>query len=120
MCSYFLCVVVVNPLTSYSDGTIDYQGRQHAIDFVLSPYYGDDELDFDDAQETLALTYRSTFRYTERNNVPTTGLDALGVRAAQSGFPSNPLADPQMPIANSSFSRLTLDLEGLVLNSDGT
>ncbi|TCD61258.1 hypothetical protein EIP91_008707 [Steccherinum ochraceum] len=102
------------------DGTIDYQGRQHAIDFVLSPYYGDDELDFDDAQETLALTYKSTFRYTERNNVPTTGLDALGVRAAQSGFPSSPLADPQMPIPNSSFSRLTLDLEGLVLNSDGT
>ncbi|THH31649.1 hypothetical protein EUX98_g2550 [Antrodiella citrinella] len=102
------------------DGTIDYQGRQHAIDFLLSPYYDDANLTFDDGQQTLALTYKSTFRYSERNNVPTTGLDALGVRPAQAGFPTDPLADPEMPIPNSSFPRLSLDLEGLVLNTDGT
>ncbi|KAH8103411.1 esterase-like activity of phytase-domain-containing protein [Cristinia sonorae] len=102
------------------DATIDYQGRQHAIDFLLSPYYDDDNLSFSDAQKTLKLTYKSTFRYTERMNVPTTGLDALGVRAAQAGFPTNPLADPALPIPNSSFPRLSLDLEGLVLNKDGT
>lgn len=103
-----------------SDSTIDYQGRQQEIDFVLSPYYGDSNLSFTDAQETLALTYKSTLLYTERENVRTSGLDALGVRPAQSGFPDVALADPEMPIPNSSFSHLSLDLEGLVLNPDGT
>jgi len=113
--------IVAQPDRGFNvETTIDYQGRQHAIDFVLSPYYDDGDLDFDDAQKTLALTYKSTFLYSERNNVPTTGLDALGVRPAKAGFPNDPLADPEMPIPNSSFSRLSLDLEGLVLNKDGT
>lgn len=60
--------------------------------------------------------------YTDRNNGATTGLDALGVRPAAAGFPSlqQPAADPPLPIPSSSDNRLTLDLEGLVLNSDGT
>ena len=65
------------------DGTIDYQGRQHQIDFMLTPYYGTDNLDFDDALDTLKLTYRNTLLYTERNAQKTTGLDALAVRPAQ-------------------------------------
>ncbi|TCD69611.1 hypothetical protein EIP91_007034 [Steccherinum ochraceum] len=117
----FSGTVITQPDRGFNvDNTIDYQGRQHAIDFVLSPYYGDNNLTFADAQKTLALTYKSTFRYSERNNVPTTGLDALGVRAAQSGFSRDPLADPQLPIANATFPRLSLDLEGLVLNKDGS
>ena len=50
----------------------------------------------------------------------TTGLDALGVRSAQSGYPTSQLADPPMPIPSSSFNHLSLDLEGLVLSPDGT
>jgi len=52
--------------------------------------------------------------------VKTSGLDALAVRAATSGFPSNPLADPQLPIPSTVEPHLTLDDEGLVLNADGT
>lgn len=105
---------------SHSDGTIDYQGRQHQVDFVLNPYYSTTKLSFTQAQQTLQLTYKNTLLYTERSNGKTTGLDAGGVRAAQSGFPTDPLADPQMPIPKKSDNRLTLDLEGLVLNSDGS
>ena len=102
------------------EGTIDYQGRQHQIDFVLNPYYSTSDLGFTDAQQTLQLNYQDTLLYTERAGAKTSGLDAAGVRAAESGYPSNPLADPQMPIPSSSINRLTLDLEGLVLNADGT
>ena len=102
------------------DGTVDYQGRQHLIDFVLSPYYSTAALSFTAAQQTLKLTYKNTLLYTERNGTVTTGLDAGGVRAAESGFPTDPLADPQMPIPKKKDNRLTLDLEGLVLNADGT
>ena len=105
---------------SFSDGTIDYQGRQHQIDFVLNPYYSTSALSFTDAQDTLQLTYKDTLLYTEREGAKTSGLDAQGVRAAQSGFPSTPTADPQMPIPSKSLNHLSLDLEGLVLNTDGT
>lgn len=101
-----------------SDGTVDYQGRQHDIDFVLSPYYGAVALNFADAQKTLALTYKSTLLYEERNDTKTTGLDALAIRPQDVGFPDDPLADPPMPIPF-QFNHLTLDLEGLVLNEDG-
>ncbi|KLO16353.1 hypothetical protein SCHPADRAFT_901583 [Schizopora paradoxa] len=102
------------------DGTVDYQGRQFDIDFVLTPYYGTADLSFDDALQTLSLTYIRTLLYTERNDTKTTGLDALAVRAADSGFPQDPTADPPLPIPSQSFNRLTLDCEGLVLNADGT
>ena len=58
--------------------------------------------------------------WTERAHGVTTGLDAGGVRDAQSDYPDAPLADPEMPIPSSKDNRLTLDLEGLVLNADGT
>ncbi|CAL1710830.1 unnamed protein product [Somion occarium] len=102
------------------DGTVNYQARQHVIDFVLSPYYGDVDLSFADAQKTLQLTYKSTLLYTERNDVQTSGLDPLAVRAAQSGFPNILAADPEMPIPSKSFSHLSIDAEGLALNDDGT
>ena len=72
-----------------------------------------------DAQKTLDVKYRKTLLYTERNIFPTTGLDALGVRNAQEGFPVVASADPQVPIASLTFDHLSLDLEGLVLNADG-
>lgn len=107
-------------ISIHREGTVDYQGRQHQIDFVLSPYYSTSDLAFSAAQQTLQLNYQNTFLYTERAGAKTSGLDAGGVRAAASDFPSNPLADPQMPIPSKSINRLTIDLEGLVLNSDGT
>ena len=101
------------------DGTIDWQGRQHQIDFMLTPYYGTDNLDFDDALDTLQLTYRNTLLYTERNAQKTTGLDALAVRPAQPLSEFISIADPALPIAPAN-QHMSLDAEGLVLNADGT
>ncbi|KAI0339337.1 hypothetical protein BDW22DRAFT_1409186 [Trametopsis cervina] len=117
----FTGTLIVQPDRGFNvDGTVDYQGRQHQLDFVLSPHYATSNLSFTAAQQTLLLNYKGTLLYTERAGAKTTGLDATGVRNAQSGFPSNPLADPQMPIPTKKDNRLTLDLEGLVLNPDGT
>ncbi|KAJ3478425.1 hypothetical protein NLI96_g9767 [Meripilus lineatus] len=113
--------IVAQPDRGFNiDGTIDYQARQHSIDFVLSPYYGDTPLNFTAAQQTLQLTYRDTLLYTERNNVKTSGLDPLAIRPAQSNFPSVASADPPLPIPATTFSHLSVDAEGLVLNDDGT
>ncbi|KIP05896.1 hypothetical protein PHLGIDRAFT_128612 [Phlebiopsis gigantea 11061_1 CR5-6] len=100
--------------------TINYQGRQHDIDFVLSPYYGAADLTFNQSQKTLNVTYKRTLLYKDRFGVKTSGLDPLGVRAAELGYPLVALADPIVPIPNSSFSHLSMDNEGLVLNADGT
>jgi len=104
------------------DGTIDYQGRQLDIDFVLTPYYGTTNLSFADGLKTLSLTYKRTLLYTERLGKKTTGLDALAVRPQTFGFPEIATADPPLPIPalNASFNRVTLDMEGLALNADGT
>jgi hypothetical protein len=77
-------------------------------------------LSFTDAQKTLKLKYVKTILHWDRNNVKTSGLDALGVRPAQHGFPQNPDADPEMPIANATYQHLSIDAEGLVENVDGT
>ncbi|KAG6807695.1 hypothetical protein H0H93_001204 [Arthromyces matolae] len=103
-----------------SDGTVDYQARHHEIDFVLSPYYSSSKLSFADAQQTLALTYVKTVLKTERNETKTSGLNPAAIRAVTSGYPTLYTADPQMPIASTSESHLTLDIEGLVANADGT
>ena len=79
---------------------------------MLTPYYDTIKLDFNDGLNTLQLTYRDTLLYTERNDQKTTGLDALGVRPAQQ-------SDPPLPIAPSN-GHLTIDAEGIALNSDGT
>ncbi|KAJ7203249.1 esterase-like activity of phytase-domain-containing protein [Mycena pura] len=100
--------------------TIDYQARRHEIEFVLTPYSGSADLSFAAAQATLALTYRNTTLLVERNNVKTSGLDPGAIRAAQPAFGTNPLADPQMPIASTAESHLTVDAEGIVANADGT
>ena len=102
------------------DTTINYQGRQHTIDFVFRPYYGTANLSFAQAQKTLQLKYKKTLLYFDRGHVKTSGLDPLGVRRAEFGFPLISVADPVMPIPNSSFSHLSMDNEGLVLNRDGT
>lgn len=103
-----------------SDTTINYQGRQHDVDFKLKPYYGAENLTFNQSQSTLELQYKKTLLYKDRFAVKTSGLDPLGVRPAQIGFPALAISDPEMPIPNSSFSHLTLDCEGLVLNADGS
>ncbi|KAI0330295.1 hypothetical protein GY45DRAFT_758973 [Cubamyces sp. BRFM 1775] len=116
----FKGTIVAQPDRGFNiDGTIDYQARQHEIDFVLSPYYDSDNLSFDDALQTLKLTYKDTLLYTERESRKTTGLDALGVRPAESLARFLTIEDPALPIAPSNGD-LAVDAEGLVLNSDGT
>lgn len=102
------------------DGTIDYQARQHEIDFVLTPYYNTAALSFGAAQKTLQLTYKTTTMQVERNNTKTSGLDPLSIRPAQAGFPTLATADPQMPIASAGEPHLTIDAEGIVANADGS
>ncbi|KAF8887862.1 esterase-like activity of phytase-domain-containing protein [Gymnopilus junonius] len=102
------------------DGPIDYQARQHEIDFVFTPYYGTANLTFQAAQQTLQLPYRDTTLMFERQDKTTSGLDGDGVRTAQSGFLTNPLFDPVMPTDSTKDDRLVLDVEGVVANSDGT
>ncbi|KZT22044.1 hypothetical protein NEOLEDRAFT_1244195 [Neolentinus lepideus HHB14362 ss-1] len=112
---------IVQPDRGFNiDGTVDYQARQHVIDFVLSPYYGADDLSFTTAQQTLQLDYKSTLLYYERNSTKTTGLDSLAIRPQQAEYPQNPLADPPMPIPNATYNHLCTDAEGLAINSDGT
>lgn len=107
-------------IVNYRNGTIDYQGRHHEIDFVLSPYYGTANLSFTAAQNTLKLDYKKTILHFERNDTKTSGLDALAVRPAQVGFPQFVDADPEMPIPSTQLPHLCLDTEGIISNADGT
>ncbi|CAA7270994.1 unnamed protein product [Cyclocybe aegerita] len=100
----FSGTIVARPDRGFNvDGTVDYQARQHEIDFVLSPYYGTANLSFSNAQQTLQLQYRNTTLQFEREHKKTSGLDPTGVRSAQTGF-----------------QELVLDVEGMVANADGT
>ncbi|TFL03130.1 esterase-like activity of phytase-domain-containing protein [Pterulicium gracile] len=108
-------VLTVSPDRGYNvETTIDYQSRSHDISFVLTPYEGADSLSYEDAQKTLRLTYEGTTMRRERGGRNTTGLDAKGVRSA------GEYADPAMPIAAKTDDRLSLDIEGIAMNSDGS
>ncbi|KAJ7766026.1 esterase-like activity of phytase-domain-containing protein [Mycena metata] len=113
--------LVVQPDRGYNViSPIDYQARRHELQFVLNPYSGTAALSFAAAAQTFAISYKNTTLEVERNNTKTSGLDPSAIRAAAPGFGSNPLADPQMPIASTAEPHLTVDAEGLVANTDGT
>ncbi|KAF9556491.1 hypothetical protein CPC08DRAFT_737062 [Agrocybe pediades] len=117
----FTGTLVVHPDRGFNvDGTVDYQARRHELQFTLSPYSGSANLNFTSAQQTLKISYVDTILEFERNHTMTSGLDPTAIRPAQSGFPGLPLADPQMPIASTKEPHLVLDVEGIVLNADGT
>lgn len=110
----FAGTLYVHPDRGYNiDKTVDYQARHHTIDFVLTPYEKKKKLTFEDAQATLQVAYTGTILKTERDGKKTTGLDAAAIRDA-SGI------DPQLPIASMSDDRLSLDVEGMVANADGS
>ncbi|QRV99558.1 hypothetical protein RhiJN_27577 [Ceratobasidium sp. AG-Ba] len=105
--------LIAQPDRGYNvEGTIDWQGRQHTFDFVLSPYYGKSKQDFDTGARSLSLQYMSTLLYS-RAGVPTSGLDATSSIASSGTYP----VLPAPPGAN---PKLTVDTEGLVLNADGS
>jgi hypothetical protein len=85
---------------------------------VLTPYNGTKKLSYDDAQKTLQLKYESTRLEVDDLGKTTTGLDGLGVRPAVTV--SGVKKFPELPAASSSDLRLSFDIEGLVLNSDGS
>ncbi|KAJ7079242.1 esterase-like activity of phytase-domain-containing protein [Mycena belliarum] len=117
----FTGTLVVQPDRGFNvQNTVDYQARRHELSFVLTPYYGADALSFEAAQQTFRVTYQNTTLEVERNDTKTSGLDATAVRAAMPGFGTDPLADPQMPIASKAEPHLSIDAEGLVANADGT
>ena len=115
-CFLLLLVLIFE---KFSETTIDYQARQHEIDFILTPYTKSKKLSFEDAQKTLKLSYQKTTLMFERNGVKTSGLDGLAVRPAQSEYPQVANADPEMPIPSSNYSHLSIDVEGLVAAADG-
>lgn len=116
----FFIKVLLTEFTLYRDGTIDYQARQHEIDFILTPYYASENLTFQAAQQTLKVTYRNTILQFDRLHKKTSGLDPTAVRDAQLGSNIIPFLDPAMPIVSKADNRLVLDIEGLVANADGT
>ncbi|EIW65453.1 hypothetical protein TREMEDRAFT_36273 [Tremella mesenterica DSM 1558] len=104
-------VMMVQPDRGHNTvGTIDYIGRHHFIYFTLNPYYSSTKLDYQSAKSTFQLSYQSSVFYKESDGNPTTGLDALGVR--NSTIP--------LPIASSTYDHISVDNEGLIINSDGT
>ncbi|KAL6298120.1 hypothetical protein BKA93DRAFT_91460 [Sparassis latifolia] len=74
----------------------NYQGRIYEYAFVLQPYYGTNNRWYDDAAETLQLTYLSTMLHHDRGHVNTIGLDTPAVRAAMAVYPQLPDADPHI------------------------
>uniref|UniRef100_A0A8H7XLP0 Phytase-like domain-containing protein n=1 Tax=Psilocybe cubensis TaxID=181762 RepID=A0A8H7XLP0_PSICU len=117
----FSGTLVVHPDRGFNvDGTVDYQARRHELRFTLSPYTSSTQLTFSAAQQTFNISYVNTTLEVERGNTKTSGLDPSAIRPAQSGFPTVPTADPQMPIASNSEPHLVLDIEGIVLNTDGS
>ncbi|TFK63558.1 hypothetical protein BDN72DRAFT_902320 [Pluteus cervinus] len=121
--SAFSGTFIVHPDRGYNVvQPIDYQSRHHEVDFNFFPYSGSAPLSFEGAQKTFQPKYVKTVLKVERDNKNTTGLDALSVRAAQKGFddPNNPQADPALPVSSTQPDRLTLDVEGIVANPDGS
>jgi hypothetical protein len=70
-----------------TEGTSDYQARLQFFDLSLAPTNGAPH-----HQAGLALNYRKSLMLTDPAGMPTTGLDASGVRPATDGLPDLPVA----------------------------
>src|SRR5476651_1716155 len=70
-----------------TEGTSDYQARLQFFDLTLAPTDGAPH-----RQAGLVLNYRKSLMLTDPAGVPTTGLDASGVRPATGGLPDLPVA----------------------------
>ncbi|EDR07135.1 uncharacterized protein LACBIDRAFT_235871, partial [Laccaria bicolor S238N-H82] len=117
----FTGTLVVHPDRGYNvDTTVNYQSRQHEVDFTLKPYAGATNLDFTTAQQTLTLSYRKTTLQFDRFGKTTSGLDPTAVRPAVPGHEFVAFLDPEMPIVSRRDDRLVIDAEGLVANADGS
>ncbi|CAA7265661.1 unnamed protein product [Cyclocybe aegerita] len=117
----FYGTLVARPDRGYNVvATINYQARQHEIDFVLSPYYESANQTLEAGARSLQLQYKKTILQYDRQRKTTSGLDPNAVRGAQRGFELNPLRDPEMPVVAKEDDRLSLDVEGLVTNKDGS
>lgn len=89
-------------------GTIDYQGRLQQMGIGFTPLGTSGSTS---AQNQLQASLQQTIGLRDGNNLPTTGWDPSGVRAAGNGFPILPIGPN---------GRVTLDNEGLVRLRDGT
>ncbi|CAE6427449.1 unnamed protein product [Rhizoctonia solani] len=104
--------LIAQPDRGYNvETTIDWQARHHSFDFTLSPYYGEDKLDFDTAAKTFNIKYISTLLYSKAPGFLTSGLDAISSIPSTTTYPVLPAPD---------LKKLSVDAEGLVLNADGS
>ena len=91
-----------------TQGTVDFRGRTQHFQIALTPFYGTSTTE----QNQLVMTYTKSTRFHETpHNTSTTGLDALGVRAAAGGFPDLPVG---------TNGHIAVDNEGIVYPGDGT
>ncbi len=89
-----------------TQGTVDFHGRVHKFDFVLSPFTGTSTT----AQNQLVMDYKGSVELKKPLGVKTTGLDPSGVFAATRFFPELPMANKEIPTDN----------EAIVYPGDGT
>jgi hypothetical protein len=89
-----------------TNGTIDFQGRTQHFHIRLNPFYGPHTTH----QDQLAMTYQKLTPL-RHFGMPTTGLDAIGIRHGNKNFPDLPVAEN---------GRLSVDNEGIVNMADGT
>ena len=103
-----------------TQGTVDFRGRVHSFDVTLRPFTGVGTT----AQNQLTMIYRKSIPLheagnlpgrgqgpTDKNGIPTTGLDPLEVRPAFFNFPDLPV---------NGDNHIAVDNEGIVLAGDQT
>lgn len=89
-------------------GTIDYQGRIQQMGVGFTPLGTSGSTG---QQNQMQLSLQQTIGLRDGNNVPTTGWDPNGFRAAGNGFPILPTGPN---------GRVTMDNEGIVRARDGS
>ncbi|KAF5359713.1 hypothetical protein D9756_002857 [Leucocoprinus leucothites] len=115
----FTGTFIVHPDRGYNvEETINYQARHHEIDFTLTPYYDSNKLSFSSAQKTLVLEYKKTVLEFDVGQKTTSGLDPEGVRMPSQAI-NSPFPGP-LPVVSATDNRLTLDVEGIIANADGS
>jgi hypothetical protein len=90
-----------------TQGTVNFHGRLHRFDITLNPLYTGTTSN----QNQLKMLYKGSVLFRQVGGLPTTGLDATGVRPANRIF-------PDLPIGSNGL--ISVDNETVVHVGDGT